>query len=100
MNILKHTPGPWTAFHYTKYKEWHVSTPIEGSGMRLGLFPDGVPTEENAEADARLIAASPDLLAVVQELEESAAYWSEYDVPLGIVDRMRAAIAKATGAAQ
>lgn len=29
--------------------------------------------------------------AVLAELEQSAAYWSEYDVPLGIVDRVRAA---------
>jgi hypothetical protein len=49
------------------------------------------------KANARLIAAAPDLLAVLQELEESVEYWSEYDVPLGIVDRIRAAIAKATG---
>lgn len=38
-----------------------------------------------------------DLLAVVEELIESAAYWSEYDVPLGIVDRMKAAVKKARG---
>ena len=36
------------------------------------------------------------LLAVAKELQESAAYWSEYDVPLGIVDRLNAAIAKVT----
>lgn len=35
------------------------------------------------------------LLAIAKELQESAAYWSEYDVPLGIVDRLNAAIAKA-----
>lgn len=28
---------------------------------------------------------------VLLELEQSAAYWSEYDVPLGIVDRIREA---------
>lgn len=33
------------------------------------------------------------LLAVCDELAESAAYWSEYDVPLGIVDRLHNAIA-------
>ena len=27
--------------------------------------------------------------ALIEELLESAEYWSEYDVPLGIVDRMR-----------
>jgi hypothetical protein len=35
------------------------------------------------------------LLAVCQELEESASYWSEYDVPIGIVDKLKAAIASA-----
>ncbi len=50
-------------------------------------------------ADARLIAAAPDLLAVLQDLQESAGYWSEYDVPIGIVERINAAIAQATGGA-
>jgi len=54
--------------------------------------------EDDPIERARLIAAAPDLLAVCQELADSAAYWSEYDVPLGIVDRLKAAIAKATGA--
>ena len=48
-------------------------------------------------SNGELIAAAPDLLAVVKELEESSSYWSEYDVPLGIVDRIRSAIAKAEG---
>lgn len=53
--------------------------------------------EEEMHANARLIAAAPDMLQVLQDLQESAAYWSEYDVPLGIVERIHAAIAKATG---
>lgn len=48
-------------------------------------------------SNGELIAAAHDLLAVVKELEESSSYWSEYDVPLGIVDRIRSAIAKAEG---
>lgn len=36
------------------------------------------------------------LLTVAKELQESAAYWSEYDVPLGIADRLNAVIAKVT----
>ena len=47
------------------------------------------------ESEAKLYAAAPDLLAVCHELVESAEYWSEYDVPIGIVDRLNAAIAKA-----
>lgn len=37
-----------------------------------------------------------EMLAVLQELAESAHYWSEYDVPLGIVDRINDVIRKAT----
>ena len=40
------------------------------------------------------------LLAVCDELAESAAYWSEYDVPLGIVDRLHNAIATTRSAIQ
>ena len=50
-------------------------------------------------AHARLLTAAPDLLSVCQDLVESAEYWSEYDVPIGIVDRLNAAIAKAGGTA-
>ena len=44
-------------------------------------------------------AAFPEMLAVLKDLAESAAYWSEYDVPIGIVDRINAAIKKAEGGA-
>lgn len=50
-------------------------------------------------AHARLLTAAPDLLAVCSELVESAEYWGEYDVPIGIVARLNAAIAKAGGTA-
>ena len=86
-----HTPGPWK---YSPPDDQVVDlfTPeyffIEGPGADVH--------GHMTLANARLIAAAPDLLAVVQELEESAVYWGEYDVPVGIVDRLRAAIFKAT----
>ena len=64
---MSHTPGPWVAFFKHKYGEWHVSVPVDGSSMLLGLFPNGVPTS-NAEADAKLIAAAPDLLAALEAI--------------------------------
>jgi len=96
-----HTPGPWTAEppdHVDIYgnpvpvdlftpEYWFISGP--------GADVHGLMTA----ADARLIAAAPDLLAVLQDLQESAGYWSEYDVPIGIVERINAAIAQATGGA-
>jgi 2-phospho-L-lactate guanylyltransferase (CobY/MobA/RfbA family) len=32
--------------------------------------------------------------AVLQELDECASYWSDYDVPVGIHERIKSAIAK------
>ena len=52
---------------------------------------------EERRANARLIAAAPDMYAVLRELAECSQYWSEYDVPLGIHDRIVAALAKARG---
>jgi len=96
-----HTPGPWTVEPPN-----HVD--IHGHPVPVDLFTpeywfiDGPGADVHGlmtYADARLIAAAPDLLAVLQDLQESAGYWSEYDVPIGIVDRINAAIAKATGGA-
>ena len=95
--MIAHTPGPW----FTR-REGFSTVYIEariGGGMLQEVAACG-PTAAGIgqqEANAQLIAAAPELLSIVQELQESAAYWSEYDVPLGIVDRINAAIAKATG---
>jgi hypothetical protein len=93
----KHTPGPWTANKPTQSNgraEVHAGPMLVAQAFNWLLDAEG---DEQCWADARLIAAAPNLLSVLQELEESADYWSEYDVPIGIVDRIRAAIAKATG---
>ena len=45
----------------------------------------------------QIFAAAPDMLDVLQELNECASYWSQYDVPVGIHDRIKSAIAKAKG---
>jgi hypothetical protein len=39
------------------------------------------------------------LLMICEELQESAEYWSEYFVPLGIVERLDAAVASVKGGA-
>lgn len=36
----------------------------------------------------------PQMYSVLKELQESASYWSEYDVPLGIVDRINEVLEK------
>ncbi len=111
--MTEHLPGPWLVF-VSPEMGFQVSTHTEPLVVldREYWGEDDAPTEnedgyfvpdgradisDTRLANARLIAAAPDLLAVCQELSASADYWSEYDVPLGIVDRINLAIAKATG---
>ncbi len=94
--MSKHTPGPWNVGTSKQRRDVVFLNGLSEQPGSLGPSKSWI--DCNTEANARLIAAAPDLLAVVKELEESAGYWSEYDVPLGIVDRIRAAIAKAEGA--
>ena|SRR5690625_535230 len=98
----QHTPGPWTA-HKNRLNrdEWHVASP-----KRYPAFTVLCGTVE-AEANARLIAAAPELLAElvasVERLEElrdrhllHAAAVTRALVQKRI-DAARVAIAKATG---
>ena len=83
-----HTPGPWIS---TPDPCWHDEAMIGIEGSK----PDHVAC--CALKDAALISAAPDMYAVLRELAECSQYWSEYDVPLGIHDRIAAALAKASG---
>lgn len=94
-----HTPGPWI---YVRRDEWSHSV-----ATQHGELPDGSPNywtvasinknrEPEHEANARLIAAAPDLLEVLREFEADA--WD--GCPLRRADdrlcqKARAAIAKA-----
>lgn len=94
----EHTPGPWQTDLEISSKAGRVA--IEPDIAVVYVQPNRYDESASKQrlANARLIAAAPDLLAVCIELSSAADYWSEYDVPLGIVERLRAAIAKATGA--
>lgn len=86
------TPGPWVA-----HDEWDR---VDGELKLVGPLP-GSPVvaltsyhgPEGRAANARLIAAAPDLLAVVQQCADLAEKWGEQG-PL--VRAARAALAKAT----
>ena len=89
---LKATPGPW---------ELHESGAIVGPKIDdkpiwlrpvIARFETGVKRE-----DAILMSESRNMYAVLSELEESCEYWSEYDVPLGMVDRIKSALKRARG---
>lgn len=93
---MAHTPGPWTYFYKHKYDEWHVSVPISGSSMRFGIFDDGIHSE-NPEADARLIAAAPEMLEALELVVGSLSFDREDDASKEVMRRVDAAISKAEG---
>ena len=104
---MSHTPGPWKFEVVEDTGSFLGCKWLDGGGGSsvIDLSNECTGYPENGEDlqmtiskdDAALIAAAPEMLAVLEELEESAGYWSEYDVPLGIVDRIREAIKKASG---
>lgn len=91
-----HTPGPWFPTKVSDYNEvarigraWNISTMLA-----LADFGD-------VDADARLIAAAPDLLAALQALVAELdgpgkPYSSDSYAPPHFIETAKAAIAKAT----
>ena len=71
----KHTPGPWKVVYdlrqYWPYSGEHelVGYDIESESGQQVIGCEGIEAwKDAAEANARLIAAAPDLLAALQEL--------------------------------
>lgn len=102
----KHTPGPWEPKRIESQR-WEIDAPNgdptighklwQGLAAVYGCDDMSAAGAQVAEANARLIAAAPAMLTMLRELRECAEYWSEYDVPLGIVERLDSVIKQAAG---
>lgn len=113
----EHTPGPWEVVAIN-LDGWPLPTRAEypNADVSFGIVKDAgaVITEGEIEANARLIAAAPDLLAALKDAVELIAQYSayadrmkqigrgfnaeRYQGDLGNADKdMRAVIAKAEG---
>jgi hypothetical protein len=87
--MTQHTPGPWKIT-----KSWHDFM-VEGPNGEEIIWQDGnYDTPTIKLEDAQLIAAAPDLLAM---LVEAANFIQPYSVGQELLERIDAAIAKATG---
>jgi hypothetical protein len=71
--VDKHTPGPWDAKRETDY----ASAQVWAAGRQLAEVYDEY--REARAANARLIAAAPELLKVLQDI--IAEFWEEYEYP-------------------
>ena len=85
----KATPGPWTYFPYPKYKEHHVSLPIDGSGMTMPLFPDGCQTSRQREDAEYIAAANPStVLALLDKLDGTESMFLAACADLGAINKL------------
>lgn len=107
-NTTKPTPGPWTVRdrasdsvrtqieHGVSLEDWRYAIDVPRPPFAFGGIGALVCSREaDAEANARLIAAAPDLLSALLWVSEHAYAGGKSFADLPIV---RAAIAKATGA--
>ena len=86
--MSKHTPGPW------RVVKDPTNLSLQVYGQTLALFECWRRSDEQTElANARLVAAAPDLLEALKEV------FADHDAVnrLSWVNRAAAAIAKATG---
>ena len=99
MMDTKHTPGPWYAGLYDTSPNFlrvgkHMAVGREGDDMLIAVC--GTPGFATSEADARLIAAAPDLLAACKAmLELTETDHGDSEETDAAFDLARAAIAKA-----
>ena len=77
MKEQKHTPGPWIATHIIG--SWWIEDddPTAFCRRRIAIVDDGAGIE-SPEANARLIAAAPELLAALEEAKQFIQNGIEY----------------------
>lgn len=95
--MTKHTPGPWTMHPRGKDgAEVRAITSVAWCGIALthGVSGSQVIRADEAQANARLIAAAPDLLAACELM--LTVYGLSQEAPHA-TDVMRAAVARAKG---
>ena len=108
MSEFKGTPGPWLArqFHTGRgaVHGWWVidSIPDQDGRIVANAICQVSATNDDADANAKLLAAAPDLLGALVEATLSLSAWAadcSHPTPATsmAIDRAKAAIAKATG---
>ena len=99
--MSKHTPGPWVVVgRLTKYVEARLVGRLIQEVAACGPTMADEGYGQHQEANARLIAAAPDLLEALQDVD---ALWMHNSIAHGdgkigpLHEKVIAAIAKATG---
>ena len=105
--VAEHTPGPWMVPHFATDADCNCQYVLSDNQHGMGAIAtvhhdgetDGRHNEpmEIAQANARLIAAAPELLTALIWAEAAIAPFSKDPQEKSGINMARAAIAKATG---
>ena len=94
--MSKHTLGPWEVSEGYPSDIWHVDMPSRGYSVVVSRAEeDWDMAVEEVQANARLIAAAPDLLDALENMIDACEHWEDQDDPVLVA--ARGAIAKAQG---
>ena len=91
---MQHTPGPWQADEKPQWYPWPEAIEIKAGNWTIAWTTTSAEFRDRTVADARLIAAAPDMLAALKAFQHAWVFVEVYD---GAYAKAVAAIAKATG---
>ena len=95
MSEAKHTPGPWQACDVGDYSDYDGRCRvILGNDLRIAVV---LGDHDESAANARLIAAAPDLLEELEDMVSLVEYLMNDSYDNKETAEARAAIAKAKG---
>lgn len=90
--MSKHTPGPWMVEGCTVY-----ALNDDGYNRFSALVQDAHTPVDELEANARLIAAAPELLSLLKEARSTLEMWKDVAPAVSLCADIDKAIAKARG---
>lgn len=96
----KHTPGPWRTIESTnKTVRTIVGKDFPGQGYiaDVNLCRTNDAQEVDGEANARLIAAAPELLQLVKDMREAFYVKGTRKALLAVMERSKSVMEKAEG---
>lgn len=100
--MSKHTIGPWTYIDATQSAaHWYRPVCVIKAGNKeIASFSwndnsQWFPNKEESQANARLIAAAPDMYNALKDVMDFWSSSTDDDMPAELFDRANSAIAKA-----
>lgn len=92
MNKPNYTPGPW-------FKDGPFVRHVD-SGHVIVIVDDALTTEDERSANARLIAAAPEMLEIVKAYRNLLRTSAQTDGQVATYQHVQDVLAKATGGAE